>query len=262
MSIHSTAIIDPGAVIGDNVTIGPYSIIESDVTIGSGATIGPHVVIHRYTTLGNNCEVHATAVLGDTPQDVAFKDVPSYVNIGNGCTIREGVTIHRGTKEGTTTQVGDGCFLMAFSHLAHNVILGDEVILANGVLLAGYVEVGDKAFISGNAVVHQFTKIGKLAMISGCAAVGKDVPPFCVVQAAQRNAIGGINIVGMRRAGLNVDERKAVKQVFKLLYHSGLNTVQALEEIKQEFPDVGIVQEIVTFIESSERGICGTREDQ
>jgi len=260
MSIHPTAVIDPAARIGANVTIGPLAFIDRDTQIGDGCVIGPHSVIHRYTSLGSNCRMHACAVLGDLPQDLAFKDEPSYVKIGANCVFREGVTIHRGTKPGTSTVVGDNCFLMANSHLGHNVQLGNGVILANGVLLAGYVEVGERAFISGNVVIHQFVRIGRLAMLSGCSAVGKDVPPFCMTVAVTRNRIAGLNVVGLRRAGIGPEERQAIRSAIKILYRSGLNVSQALERIKKEFSQPA-VQEICAFIEAAKRGICTMHED-
>jgi UDP-N-acetylglucosamine acyltransferase len=255
MSIHPTAVVDPGAVIGANVAIGPFAFIDRDTQIGDGCVIGPHSVILRYTSLGRNCRVHACAVLGDLPQDLAFKDEPSYVKIGANCVFREGVTIHRGTKPGTSTIVGDNCFLMANSHLAHNVQLGNGVIIANGALLAGYVEVGERAFISGNAVIHQFVRIGRLAMLSGVSGIGKDVPPFCTTVGVCRNRIAGLNVVGLRRAGIGPEERQAIRSTIKILYRSGLNVSQALERIKKEFTQPA-VQEICAFVEASKRGIC------
>jgi UDP-N-acetylglucosamine acyltransferase len=238
--IHPTAIIEDGAVIGDN------------------ADIGPHVVILRNVSIGPNCRVHAGAVIGDLPQDLAFQEAETFVRIGADCVIREHVTIHRGTKPDTATVVGDGCYLMAHSHLAHNVCLGNRVIVANGALLAGYVEVGELAFISGNVVVHQFVRIGRLAMLSGGCGIGKDVPPFCTTVGLQRNAIGGVNAVGMRRAGLSPAERAQVKQAFTLLYRSHLNVSQALERIRQEFTD-GPAMELAQFVAASRRGICTMR---
>ncbi len=260
MSIHPTAIIESGAQLGQNVRVGPYAFIERGAQVGDGCSIGPHAVIYRYTTLGPNCRVHACAVLGDLPQDVAFKDEPSYVKIGADCVLREGVTIHRGTKAETATVVGDGCFLMVNSHLGHNVQLGKGVIMANGSLLAGYVEVGDRAFISGNAVVHQFVRIGRLAMLSGGSGIGKDVPPFCTVHGIARNSIAGMNIVGMRRAGLGLEDRKQVKEAFRILYRSGLNTSQAVERMEQTFRS-GVGLEFLEFVKASHRGICPMQGD-
>jgi UDP-N-acetylglucosamine acyltransferase len=239
-TIHPTAIIEDGAVIGDN------------------AEIGPHAVIFRGVTIGPNCRIHAGAVIGDLPQDLAFEPAESFVRIGADCVVREHVTIHRGTKPGTATIVGDGCYLMVNSHLGHNAHLGNRVIVANGTLLGGYVEIGDGAFVSGNVLIHQFVRIGRLAMLSGGCGIGKDVPPFCTTIGIQRNCIGGLNTIGMRRAGLSPAERTQAKQAFALLYRSNLNVSQALDRIRQEFTD-GPAMEIVQFVAASRRGICTMR---
>ncbi len=260
MSIHPTAVVDPCAEMGAGVTVGPFAFVDRDTRIGDGCVIGPHSVILRHTSLGPNCRVHSCAVLGDVPQDLAFKDEASYVNIGANCVLREGVTIHRGTKPGTATALGDQCFLMANSHLAHNVRLGSGVIIANGALLAGYVEVDDRAFISGNAVIHQFVRIGRLAMLSGGCAIGKDVPPFCTTVAVRRNRIAGLNVVGLRRAGISPEDRQALRAAIKILYRSGLNLSQALDRMAKEFPQPA-VQEICAFIRASKRGICTMKGD-
>jgi UDP-N-acetylglucosamine acyltransferase len=194
-------------------------------------------------------------VLGDWPQDLGFKNEISFVKIGRNCVIREGVTIHRGTKAGTTTVVGDSCFLMANCHLGHNVQLGHHVIVVNGVLLGGYVEVGDGAFIGGNALVHQFTRVGRLVMLGGGSGSNKDVPPFCMTHGVMLNTISGLNLVGLRRAGLGPDERLQIKHAFDLLYRSGLNVSQAVAALKKEFT-TGPASEWAPFIESSKRGIC------
>jgi UDP-N-acetylglucosamine acyltransferase len=248
-------VIESGARIGQNVTIGPFSVIERDVVIGDRSVLGPHVHVLGHATIGEACRIHAGAVIGDLPQDLGFKDEVSYVRIGRQCVIREHVTIHRGTKAGTVTEVGNQCFLMAHSHVAHNAKLGDRVIMANGALLAGYVEVGDRAFISGNAGVHQFCRIGTTAMIGGGAIVTKDVPPYCTVRTNSLNAVVGLNAVGMRRAGLSTEERMGVKRVFGLLYRSGLNVTQAMSRIRDEYP-TGVGQLFADFVEQSHRGIC------
>ena len=255
MNIHPTAIVNPKAELGANVTIGPFCVIDADVKIGANARIGPHVTILPFTTIGAGCTLHANVVLGDLPQDIAFKDVVSYVRLGANCTIREGVTIHRGTKPETETVAGDDCYLMANSHLAHNVRLGNGVILVNGALLAGYVEVGDRAFISGNAAVHQFCRIGKLAMMSGNSSISKDLPPFCITRSSRMNSIAGLNVVGLRRAGYGVPDRLAIKRAFHILYQSGLNVSQATAKIRAESPS-GPTMEFCEFVEQSKRGIC------
>ena len=255
MSIHPSAWVDPKAKLGDSVEVGPFAVIEGGAQIGDRCVIGPHAVIRRFVTMGPGCRVYPGACIGDEPQDLAFKGVDSFVRVGANCVMREGVTIHRGTKEGTVTQVGDNCFLMANSHLAHNVKLGNNVILANGALLGGYVEVADRAFISGNSAVHQFVRIGTLVMASGCAVMTKDVPPYCIVPATGLNRVVGLNVVGMRRAGMSSEDRLAVRRGFKVLYCSGLNVAQAVERLKKEFPE-GPVRAMWEFIEGSKRGIC------
>ncbi len=254
--IHPTAIVDSGAEIGSEVTIGPYAVIEDRVRIGAGTSIGAHAVLCRWTTVGEHCAIHAHAVLGDWPQDTAFKpEAESFLRIGAHCQIREGVTMHRGTKPGTATEVGDRCFLMANSHLGHNVRLGAGVILANGALLAGYVEVGDGAFISGNCLLHQFTRVGRLAIMGGGSAMTKDMPPFCKSWPVTANIVVGLNVVGLKRAGFGIADRAAVKGAFNLLYRSGLNVSQAVARLKEAYPS-GPASEFAAFIAGSKRGLC------
>ena len=237
MNIHPTACIEPGAVLGE------------------GVEVGPHAVIFRHVTIGPRTRIHAGAVIGDLPQDLGFKGGDSWVRIGADCVIREHVTIHRGTKPDTLTEVGDGCFLMAGSHLAHNVVLGRRVILANAVLLAGYVQVGDGAFISGNSAVHQFVRIGRLAMIGGLGAISKDIPPFCTTRSSTLNGVTGLNVIGMRRAGLDAPARLAVKRAFALLYREGLNFRDAAAAIAAQYPD-GPARELADFVAAAKRGLA------
>ena len=253
--IHQTAIVESGVQLGADVTIGPFSYIRSGACIGDGCRLGPHVTIHGGTVLGAGCAVHAGAVLGDLPQDLGFRECESRLHVGARCVIREGVTLHRGSGEGTATEIGDGCFLMAFSHCGHNVRLGHGVIVANGALFAGHVTVGDRAFVSGNAMVHQFCRIGRLAMIGGGSGVSKNLPPFCTTHPITINRVAGLNTIGMRRAGLQNDERLEIKRVYGVLYHSGLNTKQALKRIEQTFHS-SLATEIRNFVKESERGIC------
>jgi UDP-N-acetylglucosamine acyltransferase len=255
MQIHPTAAIEPGAKIGQNVTIGPFCYIRHDVEIGDNCILDAHVTLLPYTSIGQNCHLHSNVVIGDLPQDIAFKDEPSYVQIGNNCSIREGVTIHRGTKAGTMTIVGNNCLLMAYSHLAHNVRLGNDIIVANGALLAGYVEVGDRAFISGNCLVHQFVRIGRLVMMAGGSAAQKDIPPFCMTRSTTLNKVMGLNSVGLRRAGLTAEDRLTLKRAFKILYQSNLLIPEALATLESEF-DADLVREICDFIKQSQRGIA------
>ncbi len=256
MTIHPTAQIDPGAELGPGVTVGPFAVIEKEVTIGEGTQIGPHACVLRHTTLGRNCRVHAGAIIGDLPQDVGFKGGVSYVRIGNGTLIREHVTIHRGTEEGTATEIGDDCMIMATAHLAHNVRLGNRVLVVSGALLAGHVQVDDRAFISGNVVVHQFTRIGRLAMLGGACGVSRDVPPFCTVKPLGTNDLLGLNIVGLRRAGVGPEDRLALKKAFHLWFRSGLNLRQATQEVRRQLGSCPAVMEMADFIDATRRGIC------
>ncbi len=258
--IHKTACVDAGARLGRDVEVGPFAVIEAETEIGDGCVVGAHASVMRYTRLGAGCRVHAGAVLGDIPQDLAFADTESRVTIGERCVIREGVTVHRGTKPGSVTEIGDGCFLMGFSHCAHNVKLGPGVIVANATLLGGYVEIGERAFISGNCLIHQFCKIGRLAMLGGGSAVSKDVPPFCMINPLTLNRVVGLNVVGMRRAGFSAEERRQIRSAFKMLYGTGRNVSDAVASMRQTFPS-GPALEFCDFVDASARGICGMSPD-
>jgi len=227
--IHSTAVIHRDAEIGQDVTIGPYAVIEGAAKIGDGCEIQAHAVIGAHVEMGRENVIGYGAVIGGEPQDFAFKpETRSLVRIGDGNKIREYCTIHRGTTEGTATIVGQGCFLMAGAHLAHNVRLGDHVIIANNALLGGHLQVAERVFIGGGCVFHQHIRVGRLVICQGASAFSKDIPPF--VTAAERNGVAGLNVVGLRRAGMSAAQRREIKDAFALLYRSGLNTTQALAE--------------------------------
>ena len=263
--IHESAVIDPGAHIGAGVKIGPFCHVQSEARIGDGCTLDSGVTVCRYTDLGEECHVHGGVVLGGTPQDLAFDiDMVSHLRVGRNCTIREGVTIHRGTGESTETVVGDDCFLMANSHVGHNSRIGNGVILVNGALIAGHAELGDNVIISGHSVVHQHCRVGRLAMIGGLSGVSKDLPPFFLVHANGPNRVAAINAVGLRRAGFSQEDRKSVKQAFRMLYLEGRTVTDAVRSMREIDSDP--VRELCTFIEQSKRGICGyirdnTRDD-
>ena len=226
MSIHSTADIHPRAALGAGVSVGAFAVVEQGAVIGDGCIIRAHAFIGS-VTLGKNCTVGHGAVLGGEPQDFAFRpQVKSRVTIGDSTKIFEYATIHRGTVDGSETVVGEGCFLMVGAHLAHNVRLGSGVIIANNALLAGYVSVEDRVFIGGGCVFHQGIRVGRLAICQGASAFSKDIPPFVI--AAERNGIAGLNVVGLRRAGLGTGERAEIKRAFDLLFRSGKNAAQAI----------------------------------
>ena len=254
--IHPTAIVDPAARLDATVEVGPYAIIEAGTTIGAGTIIGPHAWIRAGTTLGARNHIHYGAIIGHWPQDLAFTGQQSFVRIGDDNQIREYATIHRGTTPDSATTVGDHCFLMGCAHLAHNCRIGNHVIIANNALLAGYAEVEDHAFISGHCVVHQFTRIGRLAMLSGMTAVGKDVPPYCL--AMLRNHVAGLNVVGLRRAGMPPAVRMEIKQAFRLLYLDGLHLRHAIERIAQ-IATSAEVRHLLAFLRASKRGLCPHR---
>lgn len=252
--IHPTAIIDPEAKIDSEVEIGPYVIIQGPVRLCSGTAVMSHAVISGQVVIGNDNQIGYGAVIGAPPQDLSFNPhATTGVQVGNKNVIREYCTIHRGTKDGTFTTIGSDCFLMAGAHLGHNVLLGDHVILANNVLAGGYVQIHDRAFVGGGSVIHQFTRLGRCCLLQGGSAVSKDVPPFSI--AAGKNSVAALNIVGMRRAGLEPDQRQEVREAFELFYQSRLNRSQALAEAQnRKWSQPAVI--FWNFIAESKRGVC------
>lgn len=255
--ISELAIVSKKAVIGKDTEIGPFSIIEDEVEIGSCVKIGSHAHVLNGTTIGDGTVIHMGAVIGNTPQDLAFENKKTYVKIGKKNVIREYVTIHRGTKEGTATVIGDGCYLMAVAHVGHNCQVGNNVIIANGALLAGYVNVEDSAFISGNVVIHQFCRIGTLAMVGGFTGINKDVPPYMLVRGP--SVVRAVNLVGLRRAKVARESIHAIEEAFRLIYRSDINTAQAIEGIRK-LPACKEIDNLIEFIQSSKRGICKAKD--
>jgi UDP-N-acetylglucosamine acyltransferase len=253
MSVHPTAIVDPLAVIDPTATIGPYVIIAGAVRVGADCRIAASAVILGHTEIGAGCRIHSHAVVGDVPQDRAFQGAESYCRIGEGCIIREGATVHRGTMPGSTTIVGNRCMLMTNSHVAHNCVLGDDVLIISGVLLGGHVQIGAKAVIAGGAAVHQFVRIGELAMVSGMAKVVQDVPPYFLTD--RDGSIVGENRVGLLRARLPRVERDEIKAAFHIIYRSGLGRDEALAELRSSLSTAAGLQ-LLKFMEAdSKRGV-------
>jgi UDP-N-acetylglucosamine acyltransferase len=253
MNIHPTAIVSAGAKLGTNITIGAYAIIEADTVIGDNTEIRAHACIKKFTTLGDSNVIHENAVIGGEPQDLGFRNCTSFVRIGSRNVIREGVTIHRGTQEDSETVVGSHCFFMAYAHIAHNCQLGNSVILANNVALAGYVEIEDQVFISGGVVVHQFCRIGRLAMLGGNSKIVQDCLPFIITDGNPGRA-SGLNIIGLRRAGFKSIDIKDLKRAYRNLLRSGLMLEEALERLAEQ--DSLPVNHLMNFIRSSKRGFC------
>ncbi len=252
--IHPTAVIHSKAQLDSSVTVGPYAVIDEGVTLGAGCVVGPHVHITGQTTAGANNRFHTGCVIGDAPQDLKYDGAPTRLRIGANNVFREHVTVHRSNKLAEDTVIGSHNLLMAHSHVGHNSVIGDHNAFANGVLLAGHVEVGDRVFLSGNAAVHQFCRIGTLALMQGGALISKDLPPYCIARFGF-NQICGLNVVGLRRAGVTVEQRLQLKKLYHALFRSGLNLPQAVHAADREFPD-GPARQMLDFIAVSKRGIC------
>jgi len=251
--IHPTAIVHPGAQLDSSVEVGPYAVIDGEVSIGPDCRIGPYVYLTGQTTIGRGNRFYAGCVIGEAPQDVKYKDEPARLEIGAHNLFREGFTAHRSARAGEATVIGSHNFLMVNSHVAHNVRLGDHVVLANGALLAGHVEVADRAFISGNCLVHQFTRVGTLALMQGGAAISKDLPPFTIARGINR--LGGLNTIGLRRAGFSPAERLELKQLYHLLLRRRGNFSAALADARQNFTSAP-ARTLLDFAASSQRGLC------
>lgn len=231
--IHPTAIIHPDAKLGENVSVGAFSIIDADVTIGDNCTIDPHVWVTGHTTLGTENFIGFGSHIGGDPQDVSFdKATRSGVKIGNHNTIREHVTIHRSTSEDGFTTLDDNNMLMINSHLAHDVHVGSNNNLANSVLIAGHIHIGSNCFLGGGAGFHQFIKIGDYAICQGNAAITKDIPPYCMAHG--QNHLAGLNVIGLRRAGFNAEQRKEIKSLYNLLFKSDLGMSEALRQADEQ----------------------------
>lgn len=260
-TIHPTAIIGKNVEMGVSNKIGPYAVIEDGVKLGSHNVLEAHATLCSGTEIGNYNEIHMGAIIGHKPQDVAYKNEPSYTKIGHHNKIREYVTIHRGTKAETSTVIGDSNFLMAYCHVAHNCVIGNHVTMVNNASLTGYCTVEDGAFLSGMTGFHQFSRIGRLAMVSALSASNKDIPPF-MIAGGRPAVVLGINVVGLRRAGIAPEIRDEIKQAYKLLYRSGMNVSQAVLAMKKNFKSEE-VRHIIRFIETSERGILdGTIQEE
>jgi UDP-N-acetylglucosamine acyltransferase len=251
--IHPTAIVHPRAQLDPSVEVGPFAVIDADVVVGPDCRIGPYVYLTGKTVIGPGNRFYPGCVIGEAPQDVKYKDEPARLEIGSHNLFREGFTAHRSAKPGEATVIGSHNFLMVNSHVAHNVRLGDHVILANGALLAGHVEVADRAFISGNCLVHQFTRVGTLAMMQGGSAISKDLPPFTIARGA--NHLAGLNVIGLRRAGYTTAQRLELKQLYRQLLRRHGQFSAALAEAQTNFTSAP-ARTLLDFVAASKRGVC------
>ena len=260
MRIHPTAVVDPSAELAPDVAVGPYCVIGKDVVIGAGTRLESHVVVEQYTTLGEDCQVRQGSVIGGPPQDHKFRGERSYVVIGNRNIIREFVTIHRATGEGEATRIGDDNMIMAYCHIGHNSWLGSGIIMANQVGISGHCLVEDRVVFGGIVGVHQFVRIGKLAMVGGMSKQVTDVPPFTMADGRPSEVVG-LNILGLRRAGIPPAVRAGLKQAFRLLYRSNLNLSQGIEAAYNEVEPSEERDYLLEFLSNIRRGYGGRGHD-
>lgn len=253
-NIHPTAVIHPGAIIGADCEIGPYCVVGGHVVLGKGCKLHSHVVIDGHTELGDENDIYPFASIGLKTQDLKWKGGITRTVIGNKNTFREYVTIHSATGDGEVTTIGSHNNLLAYSHVAHNVTMGNHVIMSNVGTLAGHVTVEDYAIVSGLAAVHQFCRIGKMSIIGGCSKVVQDVVPYMIADGNPAET-RTINKVGLERNGVSEETQAALRQAFKILFREGLTIPNALARIESELPAHPELVHLVTFVRNSERGI-------
>lgn len=254
INIHPTAIVDAASEIGDGVSIGPYTVIQDDVIIGDDCQIGSHVLIHSGTRLGKNCRVFKGAVLATDPQDLKYAGEKTTLEISDNTTVREFCTLNRGSSHRKRTVIGSKTLLMAYVHVAHDCIIGNNVILANAINMAGHVTIEDFVSVGGMTPMHQFVRIGQHAFIGGGLRVSKDVPPY-ILAAGEPLTYAGINRIGLSRRGFSTETMLQLRRAYKLIYRSNLNTTQAINQIEETMEKTPEIQKILDFIKSSERGI-------
>jgi len=253
MSIHPTAIIHPGAHIGKDVSIGPFTMVEDEVVIGDGCKIASAVLLASGARLGEQVKVFHGAVIGEAPQDLKYAGEVTTAEVGARTVVREFCTIHRATANSKRTVVGEDCLLMAYCHVAHDCRIGNRVILANAVNMGGHVHIGDWSILGGMAAIHQFVRIGVHTMVGGKSRVTKDIPPYCMA-AGWNLKFEGLNKIGLKRRGFTEEQLQALKDAYYLIYQTDMLRNEALAKIKQKAMTAE-VKEVVEFFESSERGV-------
>lgn len=246
--------VHPDAKIGNNLKIGPFSCIYDNVEIGDNCEIGNNVTIFPGARIGNGVKIFPGAVIAGIPQDLKFKGEETVAIIGDGTTIRECATVNRGTASRGYTKVGDNCLIMAYTHVAHDCVIGNKVIISNATQLAGEVIVDDEAVIGGGSLVHQFCHLGRNIMLQGGALVNKDIPPY-VKAAREPISFVGLNTVGMHRHGFTQDKIQLITEIYRILYMSDLNVTNALRSIREQIPECAVRDEILDFVEQSQRGV-------
>lgn len=254
VQIDSLASVSPKASIGEGVTIGPFAVVEEDVVIGEGTRIGAHAVVHRGSTIGKQCTIDSFAAIGGAPQDLKYAGEPTTLEIGDKTVVREFVTLNRGTTATGKTTIGSNCLFMAYAHVAHDCSVGNNVILANCCALGGHVHLGNWVILGGLTPVHQFCHVGEHAMIGGGFRVVKDVPPY-ILAGSEPLIFERLNIIGLRRRGFSNEAIESLDKAYRLIYRSNLNVSQAVARIKEEIELTPEVQNVLTFISQSTRGI-------
>jgi UDP-N-acetylglucosamine acyltransferase len=258
MTIHKTAVISKEASIDDGVEIGAYAVIDGNVVIGAGSTVAPHAVVSGPTIIGKNNAISSFTSIGAPPQDLSYKGEPTKLIIGDNNYIREYVSIHRGTVSGKgQTVIGNDNLLMAYVHIAHDCIIGNNVVMANAATLAGHVEIADRASLGGLVAIHQFCRVGESSYIGGLSGLSLDVPPFVIV-AGTRNQmrIAGLNKIGLRRNGYNKEDIKMLNKAFKIIFRSpDLLLKDALERVRTEMEHTELIKALLDFIATSKRGV-------
>ncbi|MDR3406430.1 MAG: acyl-ACP--UDP-N-acetylglucosamine O-acyltransferase [Chthoniobacter sp.] len=252
--IHPTAVIDPTAQIGEGCEIGPYCVIGADVELGPECWLQHHVSVSGPSKFGRGNRFFAFSSIGQQTQDLKYDGEPTYLAVGDGNTFREFVTVHRGTGKGTITRIGHGGNFLAYSHIAHDCTVGDDVIFSNNGTLAGHVEVGDHAIIGGLTAIHQYCRIGAYALTGGCSKIVQDVPPFMIADGNPAK-VRSYNKVALERHGFSEETHRAIKEAYRLIYRSALNLQQAVEQIRSDLPETPEVAQLVAFVTSSPRGI-------
>lgn len=252
--IHPTAIVDRNAELGEGVDVGPYCVIGGEVRLGDRTQLHAHVHLDGYTQIGADCTVYPFACLGTRTQDLKYAGGRPGMKIGDGTTIREYVTVNAATSDGDWTVVGSRCLLMAYAHVAHDCVVGNRVVMANCVTLAGHIEVEDGAILGGLSAVHQFVRIGTLSIIGGCSKVVQDVPPYMMADGHPLK-VRGLNKIGLKRNGVDDETQALLKQAYKILYRKNLTTGDALSAMEQELGDAPEIERLRAFIGSSQRGI-------
>jgi len=252
--IHPTALVDGGAQLGRDVEVGPYAVIGPKVTIGDGTRVAAHAVIDCNARIGPGVQIGVGTVVGGPPQDLKYKGEETWVEIGDHTVIREYSTINRGSTASGRTSIGARCFLMTYVHVAHDCHIGDDVIIANGVQMAGHVTIGDRANISGLTPIHQFCSIGTLAFVGGGSRVNQDVPPY-VKAVGNPMQLYGLNSVGLQRAGFSPEVKLALKRAYRLLFNSDFTISQGIARARAELPALPEIENFLKFVETSQRGV-------